>query len=134
MTVMEKTRSRTKRPPIYIEEAHYDRLYALATAFLDRMPEAAGTLLEEIERARIVKACGDRAIVTMGTEVTYRDERSGRIEIVRLVYPDEADIAERKVSVLTPVGAALIGVPEGGTIAWQGRDGERRLTVLALAR
>ncbi len=41
-----------------------------------------------------------------------------------LVFPAEADIAAGKVSVLTPVGAALIGLSKGESIAWTARDGE----------
>jgi regulator of nucleoside diphosphate kinase len=129
---MEDTRARVRGPAIYIEDAHYDRLHALAMAFLDRMPEPARLLREEIERAEILEEARPATpVVTMGAEVTYRDETAKRRETVRLVYPNEADIAERKISVLTPVGAALIGMPEGGSIAWEGRGGEeRRITVL----
>jgi regulator of nucleoside diphosphate kinase len=50
---------------------------------------------------------------------------------VTLVYPDEADITKGRVSVLTPIGTALIGVAAGNSIGWRTRSGEmKRLTVL----
>jgi regulator of nucleoside diphosphate kinase len=53
------------------------------------------------------------------------------VQKVVLVYPSEADISERKISVLTPIGTALIGVHVGQAITWETRTGEvKRLTVL----
>ena len=49
----------------------------------------------------------------------------GEVKTVTLVYPGKADIAEGKVSILTPVGAALIGLREGQSVAWTSRAGRR---------
>jgi regulator of nucleoside diphosphate kinase len=50
------------------------------------------------------------------------------------VFPSDADIAERRVSVLTPIGAALIGLARGASISWETRTGQRReLTVIAVS-
>ncbi len=136
MTLLDNAIRPVTKPAIYIEEAHYDRLHALATTFVDRLPDSARMLRDEIERAHILEESDPPPrVVTMGAEVTYRDDATKRRETVRIVYPSEADIAERKVSVLTPIGAALIGLPEGGRIAWAGRGGvERSLTVLRIKR
>lgn len=65
----------------------------------------------------------------MGSENTF-EEDSGRVQRVTLVYPRDADISEGKISVLTPIGAALIGLKVGQTITWETRTGEiKRLTV-----
>jgi regulator of nucleoside diphosphate kinase len=67
----------------------------------------------------------------MGCEVAFRDETTGKVQTVTLVYPGEADIAQGKVSVLTPIGTALIGLAAGQSITWETRTGGvRRLTVL----
>ena len=67
----------------------------------------------------------------MGSEVVYRDDTTGRIQTVTLVYPNEADIAKGRVSVLTPIGTALIGLASGNSINWRTRPGDmKRLTVL----
>jgi regulator of nucleoside diphosphate kinase len=121
------------RPPVFIEAAHYERLHALATLALDRTPVAAQSLLTEVDRAEILEEAGvGEQVVTVGAEVTYRDEKTRRHHTVRIVYPNEADIAQRKVSVLTPVGAALIGLKAGARIAVTGPDGDRELTVLRI--
>jgi regulator of nucleoside diphosphate kinase len=120
------------KPPIVIHAADYDRLAALAEATRANHSEAAGELLAELDRAFVVHASDLPAgIVSMQSMVTFRDEISGRARRVRLVYPNEADIAEGRISVLTPIGAALIGLSKGQSIAWETRTGEERsLTVL----
>jgi regulator of nucleoside diphosphate kinase len=119
------------RPAIVISDADHRRLSTLAEGLLDRLPEVAGALLAEVERASVVPAADiPGSTVAMGSAVTYRTE-DGATTSVTLVYPDEADIAKGRVSVLTPVGAALIGLSEGQSIDWQTRDGRTRsLTVL----
>ena len=53
--------------------------------------------------------------------------------MVTLVYPEHADISQRKVSVLTPVGTALIGLRTGDSIMWETPNGElRQLTVFSV--
>jgi regulator of nucleoside diphosphate kinase len=69
----------------------------------------------------------------MNSEVEFRDDTTGKIQRVTLVYPEEADISQRKVSVLTPVGTALIGLRNGNSITWETPNGEvRQLTVLSV--
>ena len=71
----------------------------------------------------------------MNALVTFRDESTGQVRTVTLVYPHEADLAAGKVSVLTPIGAALIGVGEGCSIRWHTRTGETKtLTVMEVKR
>jgi regulator of nucleoside diphosphate kinase len=74
-------------------------------------------------------------VVNIGSEVSFRDEASGRVQRVTIVLPPDADIDRQRVSVLTPIGAALIGLARGASIGWETREGEeRRLTVLEVAR
>jgi regulator of nucleoside diphosphate kinase len=69
----------------------------------------------------------------MNSEVQFRDDTTGKVQRVMLVYPEEADISLHKISVLTPVGTALIGLPTGQSITWETPTGElRQLTVLAV--
>src|SRR3546814_4104120 len=66
----------------------------------------------------------------MNAEVEFVDEASEATRIVQLVYPRQADIAANRISILTPVGAGLIGLREGQSILWPDREGnERRLTI-----
>jgi regulator of nucleoside diphosphate kinase len=126
----------TNRPPrIVVSKADHDRLTDLATAALDRVPETAQELLDEMERAEVVGAPAVPAnVVGMGSTVTFQSD-GGRKRRVTLVFPIAEDIAESRVSVLTPIGTALIGLSEGQSIEWSARDGRRhQLTVLAVER
>ncbi|MFP5511226.1 MAG: GreA/GreB family elongation factor [Alphaproteobacteria bacterium] len=56
----------------------------------------------------------------------YRDLTSDRIRTVVLCYPEDEDIDQNRISVLTPVGVALLGLSAGATIPWLTRDDETR--------
>ncbi len=118
-------------PEIILETTQADRIGAAAEAALRRFPELAGRLLDEIARARVVPQGELPAdVVGLGKEIVYRDEVTGRETIVELVMPPEADIDRDRVSVLTPIGVALIGLRAGASFTWETRNGEtRRLTV-----
>jgi len=123
--------NRNKLPPITLHRADRERLESLAQASLDRFPQTAAYLLRELERARVVDTGGDFARI--GSRVTFRDDATGQVREVTLTYPAEADIAAARVSVLTPIGAALIGMSKDQTIGWQTPAGEwRPLTVLSV--
>src|SRR3546814_12981613 len=73
--------------------------------------------------------------ITMNAEVEFVDEASEATRIVQLVYPRQAAIAANRISILTPVGAGLIGLREGQSILWPEREGhERRLTIGKIGR
>lgn len=122
---------RRKKPKISITSSDLARLRTLAEAAMSRMPDVADWLADELDRARIVRH--DRppsGVVGMGDGVTFRDNATGQVQTVSLVYPNEADISLKKISVLTPIGVALIGMSAGESISWQTRTGEvRDLTV-----
>jgi regulator of nucleoside diphosphate kinase len=109
-------------PQIVVGGTDHARLTTLANAALDTVPDTAEELLSELDRARVV---ADEAVpqdvVRMGSMVEFESE--GDRKRVTLVFPPDADISAGKVSVLTPVGAALIGLSKGQSIAWTARDG-----------
>ena len=119
------------KPGLIIAADQYEELQSLARQAMYRLPDVAHQLLEEVERAEIRRPDEvPSTVVAIGSQVTFRTESSGREQTVRLVYPREANIDARRVSVLTPIGAALIGLNEGESIDWESRDGMvRRLTV-----
>lgn len=122
-------------PNIVVSTADYERLTDLATASLERLPDVAEELMNEMERAKVV---GEDAVpddvVRMGSKVTFRTD-DGRQLTETLVYPTEEDSDAHKLSVMTPVGAALIGLAEGQSISWTARDGRKhKLTVEKVAR
>lgn len=120
------------RPPITLIEDEGDLLFNLACAARDRSTMAAGLLLEELARAEFCSPESLPAdVVTMRSRVTFLDEESGEQHSVELVYPRAADMEQGRVSVLTPVGAALIGLRRGAAIDWPNRLGTlRRLTIV----
>jgi regulator of nucleoside diphosphate kinase len=125
----------TQLPPIMITTDDAHRLSLLADSNMTRFPRVAHFLAREIDRANVVLEPVDlTGVVRMGSWVTYREEASGRVREVKLVYPDEADIDLNRISVLSPVGAALIGLSVGQTIQFQTPIREKRsLTVIAVS-
>jgi regulator of nucleoside diphosphate kinase len=121
-----------QKPEIAIPEEDLDRLSGLAAAAFAKTPDVAEYLESEIERAKILpRGASSEHVVRMGGRAVYRDETTGAIHDITLVYPHEADIEQGRVSVLTPVGAALLGLRPGQSIHWTTRSGEtRRLTIL----
>ncbi|GAB2178083.1 nucleoside diphosphate kinase regulator [Dongia sp. agr-C8] len=119
------------KPRILLTAEDYDRLSDLARAAADAMPDQASVLTEELERAEIIAQGRPEQTVCMGSKVTFRDDSTGKIETVTLVYPGDADISRHRISVMTPIGTALIGLGTGDSITWATRSGEvRLLTVL----
>ena len=118
-------------PQIIVSDADCERLTSLATAALQRLPEVAQELLAEMERAKVVDARQVPAdVVRMGSTVTFKSD-DGHKRRMTLVYPVDEDVTLHKISVMTPVGAALIGLGEDQSISWTARDGRRHeLTVL----
>ena len=87
-------------------------------------------LKRELERAIVVSSAAmPPDVATLDSRVRYRDETDGVTRTVSLVYPSQADAAKGKVSVLAPVGTALLGLSEGQSIEWDFPDGSRRLTL-----
>tara|TARA_R110002124_G_scaffold1797_18_gene11624 strand:+ start:18307 stop:18723 length:417 start_codon:yes stop_codon:yes gene_type:complete len=127
-------RTHTLRPQISIAQSEHAQLLALAAAGSgNASASAADELLAEIERARVVPDAKLKPdVVRMGSRVHYRTDRHDLVDVT-LVYPAQADISQAKISVLTPIGAALIGLKTGQSITWRSRDGRKQvLTVLAV--
>src|SRR3712207_6427999 len=121
---MTKTTSIGSKPRITLTAQDHERLSLLARAAANTMPDVASELTDELDRAHIlVKRRYPIEVLRMGSEVVYRDDTTGRIQSVTLVYPNEADIAQVKVSVLAPIGVALIGLAAGKSINWMTRTG-----------
>ncbi|MDV2988039.1 nucleoside diphosphate kinase regulator [Methylorubrum extorquens] len=134
MDTTRKAAGGSSLPKIKVTAEDRERLVGLAAAAMDRMPDLAGYLSDELDRAQVVRA-GRSALgfVRMGSEVEFRDDTTGKVQVVSLVYPGEADIGQGRISVLTPVGAALLGLSKGQSIDWATRTGAaKRLTVLGI--
>lgn len=123
-------------PAIMLTAGDHSRLSNLVETVAETAPDVYGYLSDELDRAMVVAPDEiARSVVTMNAGVTFRDETTGQTRCVTLVYPQQADLADGKLSVLTPIGAALIGVAAGHSIRWYDRQGvARTLTVLAVDR
>jgi regulator of nucleoside diphosphate kinase len=122
-----------ERPPLVMIAAEADALADIALRLQDRHPNVGRLLLEEIDRADTRDTAADVPddVVTMGSTVEFQDEKSGERHVVELVYPKDADIGAGRLSILTPVGAGLIGLRTGQAISWPDRTGKERLLTIA---
>jgi len=129
-----KNNKRASRPSIYLIDSEADRLADLALAVANRTPDVSSLLLGEIERARIVPSARiPDDVVAMHSEVEFIDEGSNAQRRVQIVYPQEADVSEGRISVLTHAGAGLIGLRAGDSIDWPDRDGRtRKIKIIAV--
>ncbi|WP_116654262.1 nucleoside diphosphate kinase regulator [Pelagibacterium sediminicola] len=121
-----------KMPEIFVPHDDFDVLMKLASAGAgDDGP--ADDLLSELERATVTEDTSIPAnVVRMGSTVSYSLD-GAQPKTVKLVYPADADISSGAISVLTPIGAALLGLKPGQTIGFEARDGsEREIRVIAV--
>ncbi len=119
-------------PPVRIRESDFHRLAFLTGHTAEGMLESARLLREELLRARRVPD-GEIGTVQIGMTVRYRDLGDASVHDVRLQYPKDALFQPGSVSVLSPVGAAMIGLPPGSTMRWRQGDGRSRaITILAI--
>ncbi len=134
-SVKQPQAARSLSPPLIIDAAVYDQLHAVARMALRSAPDVGERLLEEIERAEVLPTEQvPPSVVSIGRQVTYQDLESGSIRTLQLVLPADADPAALRISVISPIGAALIGLSVGQVMTWQLREGEqRKLTVLAVS-
>jgi regulator of nucleoside diphosphate kinase len=116
------------QPKICVTTHDYERLSALADFYKSRRRGVlVDSLMDELERAELVPAAevGSK-VVTMNSRVRIVDPDTGESRTVTLVYPGEEDSLRGKVSVFTPLGTALLGLPEGARMEWRTLDGRRK--------
>lgn len=132
---MTNNSAKRRLPPISISRSDHEALTRLAESIADRNAAVSEALLAELDRAKIVSdARIGEDVVRMGSVLRYTTD-TGEDRTVTLVFPAEADIAQGRISVLTPIGAALIGLSRGQSIDWTARDGRiHRLTVESVTR
>ena len=121
-------------PSIVVSQHDMDRLDAMLESPQWRRHAAADALLAELARAEVRDAADMPAgVVGMHSRVECVDERSGDRHELTLVFPQEADVDAGKVSILAPVGSALLGLSVGQCIDWTTPEGRSlRLRVTAV--
>lgn len=123
-----------KEATIYISEVDLARLRKLIDFVRETGNDVNRVYLDrlegELERAEVVNPNDiPRDIVTMRSTVRLKDLDNGKEMVYSLVFPNEADVDEGKISVLAPVGTAMIGYRVGDVIEWEVPSGLRRLKV-----
>jgi regulator of nucleoside diphosphate kinase len=121
---------RTEHDNIIITANDLERLWPV----LDQHDTPAAESLEmELRRAVIVDPHEVPAdVVTMNSEVVYEDCESRARRTVRIVYPHDANASNGRVSVLAPIGSALLGLRVGQSIEWQVPTGTKRVRVVEI--
>lgn len=116
---------------LIINQADFQKLSSLVRA---AQSEIVILLEEELSRASVVPDAElPDDVVSMNCRVVFQDMETGKESIVTLVYPHEANINEGKISILTPVGSALIGLKVGQDIQWPFPNGkEKKLKVISV--
>ncbi|HEY8355449.1 MAG TPA: nucleoside diphosphate kinase regulator [Methylophilaceae bacterium] len=121
-----------------IQVTSYDmnRLFAMAEQMRRRGEEVPATLdqLEE-ELARCAEVSQETVpadVVTMNSKVTLKDLTSGKEITCTLVFPEDADASQNRISVLAPLGMAILGYRVGDRISWQMPSGVHELQIEAI--
>ena len=118
---------------IYITEYDLKRLRELikeAKRVDRRGNEYLESLDAELSGGKVVAPTGvPPDVVTMNSQVRLIDLDTHEEMVYTLVFPQEADITQSKISVLAPIGTAMLGYRVGGTFTWKVPDGVRRLQV-----
>ena len=122
----------TARHAIHITHRDAGRLARIVEDLLRRdsaIEDGAESLHETLDGARLVASAEIGAdVVTMNSEATIEDPSGGR-QVVKLVYPADANPAAGKVSVLSPLGNALLGSRAGWSVSFTTPVGERSVRI-----
>jgi regulator of nucleoside diphosphate kinase len=116
-----------ERPPIHLLASESDLVADLALRSEHRQPVVAAMLLEEIERAELHDPqTMPPGHARLNSFVSFVDEHTEKVRQIQLVLPADADFAEGRLSILTPMGAALYGLAADHIIEWPDLHGNYR--------
>ena len=123
-----------RKRTIQVTESDMNRLEKLLEMLEDdpkvRDKDHLMLLDDELRRAKVVDSRnipGD--VITMNSRIRVRDLDTDKETVYQLVFPGEADVSQNKISILAPIGTALIGYRVGDTVQWKVPSGEKRLRV-----
>jgi len=120
-------------PALRISSSDHERLRLLVATVIQSQPRLRETLEPlriELERADVLPAgIIPGTVVVMGSKVEIEDRENGEVDTYTLVYPELADGAAGRLSILAPIGMAVIGFAQGDTFAWRTPGGTRQLLI-----
>lgn len=124
---------KTVRDHIVVTQADYDRLRPLVDGgrvFSGSDAISVGRLAQELDRAEVVDASDLPAdVITMNSRARLKDLDTGEMKEYRLIYPTQ-ERHGNDVSILAPIGTAMLGYKVGDIIEWQVPRGTRRFEVV----
>ena len=118
-------------PAIHISSNDHARLRLLVTTVLSSAPNPTiEKLREELNRAVVLDPSAlPKDVVTLNSRVEFEDVGTGEVEAYTLTMPERADVEQKRLSILAPIGTALIGFREGDEVSWSTPGGVRQLKI-----
>lgn len=113
-----------------VDKERLEKLINEAKEFSSGSKEYLRNLERELQRARVVPSEKmPHNVITMNSQVLLKDLDSGEEMTYTLVYPAEANLLDNRISILAPIGTAILGFREGDIIEWEVPDGTVKLVV-----
>ncbi len=123
-----------KKNPVILAESDFRVIKQYVENLRLGVPNSEMSLTHELNRAKVVqeeKLSPDT--VRLNSKVRVKEAESKRVLDFTIVMPDRADIKENRISVLTPMGSALIGLKKGDKLEWKMPAGMKKLEILEVS-
>lgn len=122
-----------KQREIYITEHDMKRLRALIEIYNGKDKPYIDLLEEELERAKVVDPKSiPNDVVTMNSVVRIKDMDTNEEKTFTLVFPGKREVTENALSILAPIGTALLGYREGDIVEWEVPAGMKRFQIMEI--
>lgn len=124
-----------EKKTIYITEFDFDRLYGLVESTDPNVRDKTHLLQlkEELEQGEVIEPVDiPNDVITMNSKFRVLDQENGIQSDYTLVFPHQADFSKNRISILAPMGVALIGCKVGDTVAWKTQSGQKRFKILEI--
>lgn len=124
-----------EKKTIYITEFDFDRLYGLVESADPNIRDKTHLLQlkEELEQGEVIEPVDiPNDVITMNSKFRGLDQEHGTQSDYTLVFPHQADFSKNRISILAPMGVALIGSKVGDTVAWKTQSGQKRFKILEI--
>jgi regulator of nucleoside diphosphate kinase len=117
-------------PAIHISTDDHAKLRLLVSSLSTTSSPAIEKLRQELNRAVVLDAAAlPKDIVTLNSHVEFEDVATGEVEAYTLTMPERADVEQKRLSILAPIGTALIGFRQGDEVNWSTPGGVRQLKI-----
>lgn len=119
---------------IFITRQDHQRLTLMLEEALAGKHRDAAFLKELARELTIAEVVDPKSVpadvVTMNSRVVVKDVENGEDSEYTLVFPEQADVAQGRLSVVSPIGTAILGYSKGDTITWQTPGGPRQIKIV----